>query len=78
MGNSQEVTAGVVSGGDSVEVRVHLYERGFPEEPDTRARAVNANAVRTALDTGAAFGGVTGIVPPRRMIVTCIWGVSDP
>ena len=44
----------------------------------THGRAVNANAVPTALDTGAAFGGVTGIEPPRRMIVTCMWGVSDP
>ena len=44
----------------------------------TRARAVNVNDVRTALDTGAAFGGATGIAPSRRMIVTCMWGVSDP
>ena len=78
LGNSQEVTAGAVSGGDSAEVRVHLYERSFPEEPDTRARAVNANDVRTAVDTGGAFGGVNGIAPSRRMIVTCMWGVSDP
>jgi hypothetical protein len=49
-------SAGAVSSGDSVEVRVHLYERSFPEEPDRRARS-NANDVRTALDTGAAFGG---------------------
>jgi hypothetical protein len=33
-------SACAVSGGDSVEVRVHLYERSVPEEPDTRARAV--------------------------------------
>ena len=78
VGNSQEVTAGAVSGGDSAEVRVHLYERTFPEEPDRRARAVNANDVRTALDTGAPFGGVTGIAPSRRMKATCMWGVSDP
>jgi hypothetical protein len=78
LGNSQEVTAGAVLGGDSAEVRVHLYERSFPEEPDTRALAVNANDVRTALDTGAAFAGVTGLAPSRRMIVTCMWGVSDP
>jgi ribosomal protein L11 methylase PrmA len=43
----------------------------------TDARAVNANDVSTALDTGAAFGGVTGIAPSHRMIVTCMWGVSD-
>jgi hypothetical protein len=61
-----------------VRVRVHLYERGFPEEPDRRAFTGNANDVRTALDTGAAFGGVPGIAPSRRMIVTCMWGVSDP
>jgi hypothetical protein len=61
-----------------VRVRVHLYERGFPGEPDRRARTVNASDVRTALDTCAAFGGVAGIAPSRRMIVTCIWGVSDP
>jgi hypothetical protein len=78
LGNSQEVTAGAASGGDSAEVRVHLYERSFPEEPDRHARAVNVNDVRTALDTGAAFGGVTGIAPSRRTIVTCMWGVSDP
>jgi hypothetical protein len=78
LGNGQEMTADAVSGGDSAEVRVHLYERSFPEEPDTRARAVNANDVRTALDTGAAFAGVTGIAPSRRVIVTCMWGVSDP
>jgi hypothetical protein len=74
----RRLTAGAVSGGDSAEVRVHLYERSFPEEPDRRARAVNANDMRTALDTGAAFGGVTSIAPSRRMIVTCMWGVSDP
>jgi len=73
-----EVTAGAVSGGDPAEVRVYLYERNFPEEPDRRARAVNANDVRTALDPGAAFGGVTGIAPCRRMTATCMWGVSDP
>ena len=44
----------------------------------TDARAVNPNDVRTALDTGAAFGGVTGIAPSRRMTATCMWGVSDP
>ena len=55
-----------------------LYERSFPEEPDRRSRAVNVNDVRTAHDTGAAFGGVTGIALSRRMIVTCMWGVSDP
>jgi hypothetical protein len=78
LGSRQEVTAGAVSGGDSAEVRVHLYERSFPEEPDRRARTVNVNAMCTALDVGAAFGGVTGIAPSRRMIVTCMWGVSDP
>ena len=65
-------SACAVSGGDSVEVRVHLYERSFPEEPDRRARSY-PNDLRTALDTGAAFGGVTGIAPSRRMIVTCMW-----
>jgi ribosomal protein L11 methylase PrmA len=44
----------------------------------TDARAVNPNDVRAALDTGAAFGGVTGIAPSRRMTATCMWGVSDP
>ena len=43
----------------------------------THGRAVNANPMRTALDTGAAYGGVTDIAPSRRMIVTCNWGVSD-
>jgi hypothetical protein len=28
--------------------------------------------------TVSAFGGITGIAPSRRMIVTCMWGVSDP
>jgi hypothetical protein len=36
----------------------------------TDARAVNPNDVRTALDTRAALGGVIGIAPSRRMIVT--------
>ena len=44
----------------------------------THARTVHANDVRTALDTGGALGGVAGIAPSRRMIVTCMWGVSDP
>jgi hypothetical protein len=43
----------------------------------TDARAFNANDVSTPLDTGAAFGGITGIAPSRRMIVTCMWGVSN-
>jgi len=37
----------------------------------TDARAVNASHVSTTLDTAAAFGGVSGIAPSRRMIVTC-------
>jgi hypothetical protein len=61
-----------------VRVRVHLYERSFPEEPDRRARTLNANDVCTALDIGRAFGGVIDIALSRRMIVTCMWGVSDP
>ena len=44
----------------------------------TDTRAGNANDVRTALDPGAAFGGVTGIATSRRMTATCMWGVSDP
>jgi hypothetical protein len=44
---------------------------------DARARS-NANDMRTALDTGGAFGGVIGIAPTHRMIVTCMLGVSDP
>jgi hypothetical protein len=31
-----------------------------------------------ARDTGAAFGGVTSIARSRQMMVTCMWGVSDP
>jgi hypothetical protein len=31
----QELTAGTVSGVGFSGVRVHLYERSFPEEPDT-------------------------------------------
>ena len=54
------------------------YRNAVSRKNLTDARAVNANDVRTALDIGAAFGGVTGIVPPRRMMVTCMWGVSDP
>jgi hypothetical protein len=41
-----------------VEVRVHLYQRSFPEEPD-----INANNVDSALNTGGGFGGVTDIAP---------------
>ena len=44
----------------------------------TEALAINANDEDTALDTGAAFGGVTGIATSRRMTATCMWGVSDP
>jgi hypothetical protein len=44
----------------------------------TDAQTESANNVRTALDAGAAFGGVAGIAPSCRMIATCIWGVSDP
>jgi hypothetical protein len=72
------MTAGAVSGGDSAEVRVHLYERSFLEEPDRRACAVNANDVRTTLDTGTAFVRITGIAASRRMTATWMWGVSDP
>jgi hypothetical protein len=42
---------GAVSGVDSMRVRVHLYERNFPEEPNN-AFSVGATAVDTAFDTG--------------------------
>jgi len=44
----------------------------------TEALAINANDEDTALGTGGAFDGVTGIALSRRTIVTCTWGVSDP
>jgi hypothetical protein len=44
----------------------------------TDVHTESANNVRTALDAGAAFGGVAGIAPSCRMIATCMWGVSDP
>ena len=73
VGNSQEVTARVLSlAAIRWKCAFTLYERSFPEEPDRRGRS-NANDVRIALDTGAAFAGVTGIAPSRRMIVTCMW-----
>ena len=77
MGNSQEVTAAAVSGGDSAEVRVH-HMNAVSRKNLTDACAVDANDVRTALDTVAAFAGVTGIAPSRRMIVTCHVGRERP
>ncbi len=71
-------SACAVSGGDSVEGRVPLYKRSFQEEPDTRARPLNVTTCTPALDTGAEFDGVTGVAPSRRMIMTGMWGVSDP
>jgi hypothetical protein len=57
IGNSQEVTARVLSlAAIRWKCAFTLYERSFPEEPDRRGRS-NANDVRIALDTGAAFGG---------------------
>ena len=44
----------------------------------TDAPAQLTGTWHTALDTDASSGGVTGIAPSRRMIVTCMWGVSDP
>jgi hypothetical protein len=44
----------------------------------TDPRAVSANDARTALDTRAAFGGVTGTAPSRRMTATWTWGVDSP
>ena len=44
----------------------------------TETLAGDANDEGTVLDTGGAFSGVTGIAPSRRMIATCMWGVSDP
>jgi hypothetical protein len=44
----------------------------------TEALAGDANHDDTALDTGGAFSGVTGIALPRRTNVTRTSGVSDP
>ena len=44
----------------------------------TEALAINASDEDTALGTGSAFDGVTGITQSRRTIVTCAPGVSDP
>lgn len=44
----------------------------------TTALAINANDEDTALGTGGAFDGVTGIALSRRRIVTWTSGVSDP
>ena len=76
--NSQEVTARVLSRAAIRRKCAFTYMNAVSRKNLTDARAVNANDVRTALDTGAAFGGVTGSAPSRRMIVTCMWGVSDP
>jgi hypothetical protein len=65
-----------VSGVDSVRVRVHLYERRFRRNPDTR---IPAGEVRAGLshDTGGARRDVTHGARFCRTTATCIWGVSD-
>jgi hypothetical protein len=70
-------SAGAVSGGDSVEVRV-TYMNAVSRKNLTDACAWLVRTTRAPRDTSAAFGGVTGIAPSRRMTTTCTWGVSDP
>jgi hypothetical protein len=44
----------------------------------TEALVGDANEEGTAIVPDGEFSGVTGIALPRRTIVTCTWGVSDP
>jgi hypothetical protein len=42
------------------------------------APTTEMNGARNGPDKGSALGGVTGMARSRRMVVTCMWGVSDP
>jgi hypothetical protein len=60
-----------------VRVRVHLYERGFRQKPDSHVSSMEIDAGVTH-DAGGALRNVTDEARFRRTIATCIWGVSDP
>jgi hypothetical protein len=62
---------GAVSGVDSVRVRVHLYERSFPEEPNN-AFSVGATAVDTTGRHRAAHSQMTRRAPFCRTTNTRI------
>jgi hypothetical protein len=61
-----------------VEVRVHVYQRSFPEEPDRRVRTRREWMVDTALDKGCALSDRKDRARFGRTNVKCIGGVSDP
>jgi hypothetical protein len=61
-----------------VEVRVHLYQRSFPEEPDRRVRTRREWTVDTAPDKDCALSDPKDRARFGRTNVKCIGGVSDP
>jgi hypothetical protein len=61
-----------------VEVRVHLYQRSFPEEPDRRVRTRREWMADTAPDKGCALSDRKDRARFGRTNVKCIRGVSDP
>jgi hypothetical protein len=74
----QEVTAVTVSVVDSVQVRVHLYERSLLAKPVRRVCRADGNDAGTDDDTRGALGDVTDSAPLLRRTETRVWGVSDP
>jgi hypothetical protein len=58
-------------------VRVHVYERSFPEEPNN-AFSVGATAVDTAFDTGRRTRRWHEERGVCRTTKTCIWGRERP
>ena len=67
----------IVSGVDSVRVRVHPYEREFPAKPVRRCDGCNEPRTQWTSKGGALDSGI-GMALSGRTIATCMWGVSDP
>lgn len=63
---------------DSVQVRVHLYERSLRTNPVRRVCRAGGNDAGTEDDTRGALGNVTDSAPLLRRTETRVWGVSDP
>jgi hypothetical protein len=66
-----------VSGVDSVEVRVHRYERSFPQNLSV-VFSFDGNNSGIARDTRGSLGDVTDRARFCRTTATPIPGVSDP
>jgi hypothetical protein len=64
-------------GGDSVRVRVHLYERRFRRKTDRRV-LVDEVVAGVTHSTGSALHNVMDEARLCRRTATCIWGGSDP